>query len=85
MKTLTIRGIDEELGKLIKDMSRKSELSVNRWLIQMLRKITRLDKKPFIQAYHDLDKLAGNWTRKEAQAFTENTSLFEQIDEDVWK
>ena len=33
--------------------------------------------------YHDLDNLAGTWTKEEAKAFEENTKVFESIDKEI--
>ncbi len=85
MKTITIRGIDSELDKVIKSQAQQSDLSVNQWILQALKKVTGLEKKPAFKKHHDLDRLAGGWTREEAGEFHKNTQLFEVIDEDVWK
>jgi hypothetical protein len=42
-------------------------------------------KEPVFKKYHDLDNLAGGWSKEETEAFYKNTHIFERIDEDVWK
>lgn len=63
----------------------KNNHGKNQWLIQALQKITgRKSESPFKQ-YHDLDDLAGGWSRKETETFERNTKTFETIDEEIWK
>jgi len=35
--------------------------------------------------YHDLDALAGTWSKEEAEAFLKAISEFEQVDEKLWR
>jgi len=51
----------------------------------MLKKATGMGKEPMFKKHHDLDALAGGWSKEEAKAFQKNTQIFERIDEDVWK
>lgn len=85
MKTITIRGIDSELDRVIKSSAQQNNLSVNQWVLQALKKITGTGKAPVFKKYQDLDNLAGGWSKEETEAFNENTQIFEKIDEDVWK
>ena len=85
MKTITIRGIEPGLGRVIKSRAKQNNLSVNQWILQALKKMTGMGKEPLFKKYHDLDDLAGGWSKEEAKAFQKNTQLFEKIDEDVWK
>lgn len=85
MKTVTIRGIDEKLDRTIKMIAKESQMSVNQWILQSLRKITGLDKQPPMPEHHDLDSLAGGWTKKDFEQFQSDTSIFEDIDEEVWE
>ena len=59
MKTITIRGIDAELDRVIKSRAQQNNLSVNQWILQALKKITGMMKEPVFKKYHDLDNLAG--------------------------
>jgi len=85
MKTITIRGIDSVLDQVIKSQAKQSSLSVNRWVLQTLKRVTGMEKEPVFKKHHDLDALAGGWSKEEARAFQKNTRIFEKIDEDVWK
>lgn len=35
--------------------------------------------------YHDLDSLAGTWNEEDAVEFSQNTAIFNQIDEQLWQ
>jgi hypothetical protein len=85
MKTITIRGIDPGLDRVIKSRAKENSLSVNQWILQTLRKVTGRGKDPVFKKHHDLDAPAGGWSREEVRAFQKNTQIFEKIDEDVWK
>lgn len=85
MKTITIRGIDPGLDRVIKFRAKQNNLSVNQWILQALKKITGMGKEPIFKKYHDLDVLAGGWSREEVKSFQKKTQIFEKIDEDVWK
>lgn len=85
MKSITIRGIDPELGAAIKHYASLSQQSINQWLLQTLKRVTGMDKKTVLKKYCDLDSLAGGWTNEEAESFITNTSDFGQIDTDIWK
>ncbi len=85
MKTITIRGIEPGLDRVIKSRAKQNNLSVNQWILQALKKVTGLGKDSVFKKYHDLDALAGGWSKEEAKAFQKNTQIFEKIDEEVWK
>lgn len=85
MKTMTIRGIDEDLDRAIKSRAEKTNLSANQWVLQALKMVTGTAKEPVFKTYQDLDALAGGWSEADAAAFRKNTQVFEQIDKDLWK
>jgi len=85
MKTIAIRGIDTELHRAIKSQALQNKKSVNQWILQASTRIAGLGKEPVFRKYHDVDRLAGGWSREETEAFYKNIQIFERIDEDVWK
>ena len=85
MKTITIRGIDTKLDQVLKSQAKQSSLSVNQWVLRTLKRVTGMEKEPVFKRHHDLDVFAGGWSKEEVKAFHENTRIFENIDEDVWK
>lgn len=85
MKTITIRGIDPGLDRVIKSQAKQNSMSVNQWVLQTLKKVTGIGKEPAFKKHHDLDALAGGWSKEEARSFQKNTEIFERIDGDAWK
>ena len=85
MKTITIRGIEPSLDRVIKSRAKQNNLSVNQWILQVLKKVTGMGKEQVFKKHHDLDALAGGWSEKEEKSFKKNTQIFERIDEDIWK
>jgi len=85
MGTITIRNIDEHLNATLKEFAKKNSLSLNKWLLQVLNKITGNEKNAQFEQHHDLDSLAGGWSQNDALKFNQNTALFETIDEELWK
>jgi hypothetical protein len=85
MKTITIRGIDQTLEGMIRKDAKENNMSINQWILNNLKKVSGLEKEPVFRKYHDLDELAGGWSKKEASEFRKNIGIFEKIDEDIWK
>lgn len=85
MKTLTIRGIESELSEAIKKLAAGQNLSVNKYLITVLKKLTGLSQNTTFKTYDDLDALAGGWSEENEKHFLEQTNQFRKIDEEMWK
>lgn len=86
MKQLTVRGIDEALHIAIKQAAEEAGLSVNRYVVKLLKRDVGQDKQPKKRkAYHDLDWMIGRWTEEEANAFDEAIKVFDEIDPEDWK
>ncbi len=83
MATLTLRGCDDELSRILKETSARRGVSVNRMVLEILRdSLIGHDKKP--PRYDDLDHLAGTWSVADAAAFDKATEDFERIDSGDW-
>lgn len=85
MKTLTIRGIDRELDEQIKKRSIESGESINKMVLRLLKSSLGIGKEQVFPSYHDLDHLAGTWTKEDENEFKRNTREFEMVDEELWK
>ncbi len=78
-----LRGIPSEVMTLLKKEAKRLHISVNTLVLKIIESGLGLTyEKPI---HHDLDHLAGSWSAKEAEEFTENTLFFEQIDKELWK
>lgn len=86
MKTLSIRGVDEDLGRLLKIASKKEDKSVNNFVLDVLRKqVGACKDKRFSRQWQDLDSLFGAWSDEEHAAIQGRIDAQRQIDEELWK
>ena len=85
MKTITIRGIDQELAKRIKDEANKRKTSINQLALKILRSALGLGDKQVFRTHNDLDLLAGTWTEKDTKLFLNTIKELNEIDMELWK
>lgn len=85
MATMTIREIDDEVAKLLKERAKTEGMSVNALLLKMVKESLGIEKKRRIKIYHDLDHLAGTWSEKDLKEFQKNVEYLEKIDEEIWR
>lgn len=85
MKQITVRGIPEDIRKLIKREAEKKGVSINKAFISVLEKASGKKAKEKKLLHHDLDRLSGIWTKEEAKTFQRSLALQRTIDEDLWK
>ena len=85
MKTLSIRGVDEDLARHVKIAAKKEGKSVNNFVLDTLRKQFGVGKeKRFSREWHDLDNLFGTWSAEEYAAIQGRIDAQRQIDEELW-
>lgn len=86
MKTLSIRGVDEDLGELIKSAAKKQEKSVNNFVLDVLRKQVGTGKgKRFSREWDDLDSLFGSWSAEEYADIQGRIDAQRLVDDELWK
>jgi len=86
MKAITIRGIDPELDKKLKLISSNQGKSINRLILEMIRKSLGLEKtKKYTKEYDDLDDLFGSWTDGELDIISSKINQERQIDPELWE
>jgi hypothetical protein len=86
VKSLSIRGVDDQLAELLKQEAKSTKRSVNQVIIETLRKHAGLKKeKRFTSQYHDLDQLFGSWSQEEFEAIQGRIDSERRIDEELWK
>jgi len=85
MATITIRGIDEEMAKLLKKKAKQEGMSLNSVLLKILREALGLEKKQRRVIYTDLDHLAGGWSEEDYREFESRVAEFEKVEEGMWK
>ncbi|MCE5254047.1 MAG: antitoxin [Actinomycetia bacterium] len=77
-----LRGIDPELRSALETEAARLGLSLNALVLRLLRDSLGLTKPAGL--HHDLDSLAGVWSREQAEEFAEAVRHFEKIDESLW-
>lgn len=86
MTQLTVRGIDAQLHKALKEDAQKRGVSVNRIVLDALRQMAGLEQprgqRPM--RHHDLDHLAGAWTEAEFEEFQAAIEQQRTIDPELW-
>jgi hypothetical protein len=86
MKAITLRNVPEELAEQIEREARSTNTSLNAAVIQLLRRATATGGAAKEEVrYHDLDHLAGTWTKDEADAFDRYLAEARQIHPDDWR
>ena len=71
----------QELEKL----SKKTDKSLNKTILALLRKGLGIEENVKYPVYHDLDSLSGTWSSEDLNEFNEAVSSFSKIDEELWK
>jgi hypothetical protein len=77
--------MDEEMEQTIRRIARQKGKSLNRVILDMIYEYTGRKKKSEEPQGRSLCKLAGGWSRKQAEEFFESIRSCEQIDEAMWK
>jgi len=85
MSQITLRGIDNETEKKIRREAKKKGKSLNKIILEMIGQRGGQKKEKEELPANSLRKLAGGWSRKEADKFLESIKSCEQIDEVMWK
>ncbi len=86
MKAITIRNLPPELARLIRQKAKSEGTSINKTVIKLLQQRVRTEGNVGARTrHHDLDALAGSWTKEEAAAFEKHLASQRQIDPELWK
>jgi hypothetical protein len=80
--TLVIRGIDPALRSALEAERTRLGTSLNAVVLRILRSSLGLTETAGL--HHDLDALAGAWSREETEEFVRSTEQFEEIDPALW-
>jgi len=80
---LALRGIEPDLRSALEAEAARTGTSLNALILRLLRESLGLAKAANL--CHDLDALAGVWSREEADEFTEAIRCFEEIDRSLWE
>ena len=86
MKSISIRGLDDQLAFLLKQEAQAAKKSVNQFVLETLKKHVGLDKeKQYTNVYHDLDSLFGRWSKDEFDGIQGKIDAERRIEQEIWK
>jgi hypothetical protein len=87
MKAVTLRSLPPNVAEAIRKEANRKGMSLNKAVISLLenRLGVREKKKSRQTRHHDLDHLAGSWSKKEAGEFDKYLADQRTIDPDLWK
>jgi len=85
MSTLTIRGVDEQAFVQLKKQAQSNHSSVNKFVVEALRKIAFPGVPGKVREWHDLDGFFGSWSEKDAREVMERCGECRKIDAELWK
>lgn len=80
MPNLSLRGLDEATLARIKSLARRRQVSVNSLIVETLRRQYAAGEDEF----HDLDALAGAWSKSEAEAFDAAIAPLAEVETAMW-
>lgn len=85
MQQLTIRGLDPELEKYLRQLARNRDLSLNKAALLLMRHGAGLEQERRKDVVGDsVDHLIGTWSERDEAEFKAATLAFEQIDDELW-
>ena len=86
MKAITLRNLPPDVARTVQQRAKQKKTSVNKAVIELLEEsVGGKEKKKSPIRYHDLDHLAGTWTKEEAAAFEVLIAEQRTIDPEFWK
>lgn len=85
MKAVTLRNLPPQLDRTIRQRAKNKGVSVNKAVISLLQEHLGQSKRKPARRCHDLDGLAGSWTKQEAEAFDRALAKQRGIDLELWK
>ena len=81
MKAITLRNLPDSVTRIIRKKAATEGISLNRAVIKVLEERLGGGAEP---VHHDLDDLAGSWSKEEAQAFDRALAAQRTIDPEIW-
>lgn len=87
MKQITLRGIPDEITKIIEREAEKKSISLNKAFILFLEKAsgTKVKRKNQKIQHDEFNKFFGVWSKNESLEFDKNLEIQRKIDDNLWK
>lgn len=83
MKSITIHKLDSNLAKAIEGLSKTTGLSQNKVIKKLLQKALGLEGESHVK--RDLAAVFNVWSKEERKIFEKATSVFNEIDSELWQ
>ena len=72
--------------KLINQKAKQLNVNLEDLIVKLIHDQMKSDQNGIeLIQYHDLDSLAGTWSKKEADEFLQAIDKFNQVDESLWQ
>lgn len=84
MKLVTLRNLPPHIAKIIRKRADEAGASLNKAVIRLLEEAAGTKEKKGTTLHHDLDMLAGSWTKHEAASFEKALDQQRAVDKDLW-
>jgi len=84
-KPITLRNLPRDVAQRIRRIAEEEKLSANKAVIRLLEERAGSGRSKEKIRHHDLDALAGRWSKREAGAFDRALARQRSVDEDMWK
>ena len=87
MKSLSLRGFDEELERRLHSLAEREGISLNQAALRLMRKGAGLGESPKETNLigSALDEFIGTWSEAEARDLTAAVEEFDTVDEKLWR
>jgi len=83
MKTLTLKNVPDDLAYTLSYIAKEKHQTIGDIAIQAIRQSLAVFQAS--KCNRDLTAFFGGWSKSDAEEFERNVSVFEQIDEELWK
>ena len=84
LKTITLRNIPPELARKLEQKARTKGVSFSKITLEILENAMGLSRGKRRVRHHDLDSLAGTWSKQEATTFEASLREQRRVDPDLW-
>jgi Arc-like DNA binding dprotein len=79
-----LRNLPPEVMSLLRKKATKQKISMNSLILQIIEQGLGIVYPAKRTIFHDLDHLAGTWSREDKQSFNDNMHTFEKLDKELW-
>ncbi len=86
MKAITVRDVPKQVARELRRRARARGASLSRTVVGLLEEATGgAPRARGPVRHHDLDALAGSWSREEAAEFDAELRRLRAVDPEMWK